>query len=153
MNKAHVIAAIIASLRSDLDAATAAAKASASAASDPDSKAENKYDTRNLEASYVARGQADRVEELQQALRSFEVLQSTVRPLVQTVEMGCLLTLGADLHYFLGPTAGGTEVTVADAEITVITPASPLSQRLMGRRQGQMITLPNGRSVALSAVA
>ena len=49
-------------LKERLDRLTRAAKESQQAATDPDSKAESKYDTRNLEASYLAVGQAKQVE-------------------------------------------------------------------------------------------
>ena len=76
MTKSAVLAAILAHLEIELEALLKGAKASFAAATDPDSKAENKYDTRTLEASYVARGQAQRVTELQEALHAFGALQT-----------------------------------------------------------------------------
>ena len=74
MNKGDLLRKITTHLRDALAAGTQAARATSDAATDPDSKAENKYDTRNLEASYLARGQAFRVAETMEALREFESL-------------------------------------------------------------------------------
>jgi transcription elongation GreA/GreB family factor len=46
--------------------------------------------------------------------------------------------------YFIGPRAGGTEVTHAGNEITVITPQSPIGQLLVGRKQGEKLKLTFG---------
>jgi transcription elongation GreA/GreB family factor len=46
--------------------------------------------------------------------------------------------------YFIGPRAGGTEVTHDEREVLVITPQSPLGQQLVGRRQGDKLKLQIG---------
>lgn len=155
MNKAALIHNIIAQLRDTLAAGTSAARATTAAATDPDSKAENKYDTRNLEASYLARGQAFRVAETMEALRDFESL--TVKSFApgQPIGEGALVTLnGADgtLHYFLGPAAGGTEVTLDGSDIMVITPSSPLGSKLLKRREGDRFELNPGRPASAVTV-
>jgi len=144
VNKVDILKKIIAALKRELDTSLAAAHAASAAASDPDSKAENKYDTRTLEASYLARGQALRVAELQDALRVYEVL--TPRPFRadEAVGIGALVILESPdglSFYFIGPSAGGTEVEHEGREIIVITPSAPLGQKLMGRFQGANITL------------
>ncbi len=148
MSKEAVAQAILARLEIELEALTRGARASFAAATDPDSKAENKYDTRTLEASYVARGQAQRVTELQEALRSFGALPKLSGP---AVRLGSLIELGQD-HYFIGPAEGGMEVCVEGREVMVITPASPLGARLMGKTAGEKVTLPSGQAVELKRV-
>jgi transcription elongation GreA/GreB family factor len=49
-------------------------------------------------------------------------------------------------HYFIAAHAGGTEVEHEGTEIFVITPASPLGQKLMGRRAGEVIEIRVGKS-------
>ena len=148
MSKEAVLKAILAQLEIELETLTRGAKASFAAATDPDCKAENKYDTRTLEASYVARGQAQRVTELQEAMRNFAALPATGGP---TVKMGSLVELGMD-HYFIGPAEGGLEITVDGQEVMVITPTSPLAARLMGKTAGEKVTLPSGQAVLLKKV-
>lgn len=151
MNKSDLIQKIITLLRDALAAGTAAARAISAAATDPDSKAENKYDTRNLEASYLARGQAFRVAETMAALGEFESLTPRAFLPDQAIAEGALVELrGADgtFYCFIGPAAGGTEITVDGSEVMVITPASPLGAKLMRRKAGEKFELTPGRPVS-----
>ncbi len=152
MLKSAVITTILARLDAELEVLLRGARASFAAATDPDSKAENKYDTRTLEASYVARGQARRVAELQAARLDFAALNIS---LSDSVRAGALLELdqqGANELYFMGPAEGGLEVRVDGREVMVITPASPLGARLMGARAGEDVSLPSGRKARLVQV-
>lgn len=153
MNKQAVLNQILAVLNAELASLTRAANEAFAAATDPDSKAENKYDTRSLEASYVARGQAKRVVELQEAVRAFEALSGSA---LESGALGALVTLEAPeglSHYFLGPFAGGTEIVHEGNEIVVITPASALGQKLVGQRKGNAIPLRPGVVANVVAVA
>ena len=152
MNKQAVLDQILAVLNAELASLTRAANDAFAAATDPDSKAENKYDTRSLEASYVARGQAKRVAELQEAVRAFEALPSGT---LESGALGALVTLAAPeglSHYFLGPFAGGTEIVHEENKIVVITPASALGQKLIGLREGDAIVLRPGVMATVTAV-
>lgn len=152
MKKSEILRQIIAALEAELNALTRAANDAFAAATDPDSKAENKYDTRNLEASYVARGQAKRVVELQEAVHAFEALPVKAS---EVGAMGALMRLEAPegvTHYFLGPAAGGTETTHEGMEVVVITLASPLGQKLAGRKEGESIPLRPGVTARVAAV-
>ncbi len=156
MNKQAVLSQILAVLNAELAALTRAAHESFAAATDPDGKAENKYDTRTLEASYVARGQARRVAELQEAVRAFAALSSAPFVHGAPVSLGSLVTLedsDGHSHYFLGPSAGGTEVRHDGDEIVIITPASALGQKLIGRREGEALTLRAGAPAKVIGVA
>ncbi len=151
MTKVLLLDLILAAIRTELEGVTRGAKASFSAATDPDSKAENKYDTRTLEASYVARGQAQRVEELQEALHLFTGLSPLEWPTETAITIGAWVGLeqGAEtFQYFVGPAAGGTEVVCEGVEILVITPASPLGQQLMGKREGAVVPVRAGGPTA-----
>jgi transcription elongation GreA/GreB family factor len=152
MQKSAVLHAILTRLESELEALMRGARASFAAATDPDSKAENKYDTRTLEASYVARGQAQRVEELQAALRGFRALQSAATSAVQIGSLISLEMLGLADFYFIGPAEGGIEIVVDGHEIMVITLASPLGVQLRGRGVGDRITLPTGQKAWLKTL-
>lgn len=143
MNKSAVLALIQKTLADELEILSKGARASFAAATDPDSKAENKYDTRTLEASYVARGQAQRVAELQQAVHQYQALKLDLDS-IATVCLGALVTLDKDQFYFMGPAAGGTEVITENQEILVITPASPLGQKLMGKKVSDKVQIGSG---------
>ena len=154
MTKTDLLTQIRITLQSELKALTKAAQESFSAATDPDSKAENKYDTRNLEASYVARGQAQRVEELQAAILAFENLPTTSFASDSRIGLGALACLAEPegrQFYFIGPAAGGTEIMLDGHEVVVITPTSPLGQKLIGRGVGDSI--PTRPGVTASVVS
>ncbi len=44
--------------------------------------------------------------------------------------------------YFLGPRAGGLEVTVDGLTVLVVTPTSPLGRELLGKSAGAIVRLP-----------
>ncbi|MFM2170117.1 MAG: hypothetical protein RI957_346 [Verrucomicrobiota bacterium] len=116
-----------------------AAQEAHAAATDAGSKAESKYDTRNLEASYLASGQAKQVEELADALRLFEAFDVMSIETAETIVMGSLVETSDGASYLLAPSAGGLEIIHDGREVTVLTPSSPLYQKLLGRAPGEWI--------------
>jgi hypothetical protein len=116
-----------------------------SAATDPDSKAEGKYDTRSLEASYLAAGQARQVDELADAVRVFEALKLPDFAMDEPIGMGALVEAdmgGETSLLLLVPAAGGMVLKMDGQEITLLTPASTLYQNLLGRRAGDYLEDP-----------
>jgi len=147
MNKRAVIRKIVARLTEELQVYFRAAHASRAEATHEQSKAESKYDTRGLEASYLARGQSRQAAEIEAAITEFEKLD--VRPFTNGagIDVGALVELehgGENSFYFLGPRAGGTEIIHDRKEILVITPQSPLGEQLMGKKQGDQPQLNFG---------
>ena len=142
MDKRSVILKIIESLQSELETYIRAAKSSHAEATADENRAENKYDTRGLEASYLAAGQANKVSELESAITAFkDLINQTTH---DAIEVGSLIELdqeGFTEFYFIGPTAGGTEVEVEGTEILVITSESPLGSQLISLKSGQKSTL------------
>lgn len=142
--KHTVAAAVIAALRAELDGYLRAARAAQAAATDPDSKAENKYDTRTLEASYLARGQALRVAETEGALAEWETMPVLSWRPMDPVNTGAVVTVAdaeGERSFFIGPAGGGTSVTPDGREFTVLTRDSPLGKQLLGRREGDVLHL------------
>ena len=74
MNKASLIQIIINELSKKLVIATQAAHAAHDEATHEDAQAENKYDTRGLEASYLAGAQSERAAQLEAAVAYFQNL-------------------------------------------------------------------------------
>jgi transcription elongation GreA/GreB family factor len=142
MKKKILIQKIIEALRKEIDSYTKAARAAHAEATHEECKAEDKYDTRGLEASYLARGQSRQVAETEKAVEDFQKMRVHDWRPGEPVEVGALveLQLGKEkVFYFMGPKAGGTEITVDKKEILVITPHAPLGQQLMGRKAGDKI--------------
>jgi transcription elongation GreA/GreB family factor len=147
VNKRAVIKKITAKLAGELEVYFRAAKFARAEATHEQNKAENKYDTRGLEASYLAHGQSRQAAEIEAAIVEFEKLSSRPFTNGDGIGVGALITLevaGEQLFYFLGPRAGGTEVVHDRKEILVITPQSPLGEQLMGRKQGDQPQLNLG---------
>lgn len=125
-----------------------AARAAHAEATHEQSKAENKYDTRGLEASYLARGQSKQAAEIAQAIEQFSKLPARDFQTSEAIDLGAFVELkGKDderSFYFIAPRAGGTEVMHEKKEVLVITPQSPLGQQLVGRKQGDRLLLAIG---------
>jgi transcription elongation GreA/GreB family factor len=147
MNKRAIIQKITAQLVSELEVYFRAAQFSRAEATHESNKAENKYDTRGLEASYLARGQSKQAAEVEAAIAEFEKLGVRKFADGDAIAVGALVELehgGENSFYFLGPRAGGTEVTHDKKEILVITPQSPLGEQLMGKKSGDQPQLNFG---------
>ena len=144
VNKQILIRNIIARLATELELYQKAARSARSEATDEQSKAENKYDTRGLEASYLARGHSRQAAEIEQCIKAFESLPVRAFSPSDPIDLGALVELGGGgerTFYFIGPRAGGTEIRQGEQEVLVITPESPLGQQLMGKKQGDQLQI------------
>lgn len=144
MNKRSLIQKIITKLNEELAVYFRAAQASRAEATHEQSRADNKYDTRGLEASYLARGQSKQAAELESSIVEFEKLGIKKFGASDGIEIGALVQLemgGEVSFYFIGPRAGGTEVVQDKHEVLVITPQSPLGAQLMEKKQGDRVQL------------
>jgi len=147
MNKRAVIQKITAKLVGELEVYFRAAQFSRAEATHESNKAENKYDTRGLEASYLARGQSKQAAELEAAIAEYQKLGVKKFANGDAIAVGALVELehgGENSIYFVGPRAGGTEVVHDKMEILVITPQSPLGEQLMGKKSGDQPQLNFG---------
>jgi hypothetical protein len=124
-------------LAADLATRQRAYKTAREAATHDEAKPENDKDTRALEQSYLARGEALRVEELVVALA--EVRAMVVRPLRpgEPAGLGALVTTDEDGMrglLWLAPHGGGTRL--AGGAVQVLTPRSPLGGAILGKANG-----------------
>ena len=124
-------------LTADLETLERAQQATLAGATHEQAKPENDKDTRALEQSYLARGQALRVEELRAGLA--EVMSMPVRAFTegQPAALGALVTVEEgeeELVLFIAPHHGGA--TLAGGAVQVVTPKSPLGRALLGKRAG-----------------
>ncbi len=150
MNKRAVLKKIIAKLTSELEVYFRAAEYARAEATHEQNKAEHKYDTRGLEASYLARGQSRQAAELEAAIVEFEKLAAKKSAPDEAIDLGALVEVelnGEKSIYFLGPRAGGTEIVHDKQEILVITPQSPLGEQLIGRKAGETVQLKLGKEI------
>jgi transcription elongation GreA/GreB family factor len=149
MNKTQLLKQIVASLSESLGVLEKAAHASHVEATHESSKAENKYDTRGLEAAYLAGGQARQAKEIMDSIKIYESLAVKDFARGEPIDLTALVELDSDatqVAYFIGPKNGGLEIEFQGKEVTVITPHSPLGQNLMGKKVGQRWTTKLGGS-------
>jgi transcription elongation GreA/GreB family factor len=150
MNKRAIIKKIVAKLTGELEVYIRAAEYARDEATHEQNKAENKYDTRGLEASYLARGQSRQAAELETAIKEFQALGARTFAAGEKIAVGALVQLelsGETVTYFLGPRAGGTEILHDKQEILVITPQSPLGEQLTGKKSGEALKLKLGGEI------
>ncbi len=139
MNKAELVKKIIDQLRVKTELHVTAAKAAHAEATHEESKAEDQYDTRGLEAAYLAAGQARQLEEVAGAVRDFSRMTVCKFGSKDPIDVSALVELKSGTErsfFFIGPSAGGTEVVHEKKTVLVITPQSPLGQQLVGKVKG-----------------
>ena len=144
MKKRLVIQKIIETLQSEMETYVRAAKFSHAEATAEENRAENKYDTRGLEASYLAAGQANKIVEIEESIAAFDALRGRKLNKAEGIDVGSLIEISQDgerAHYFIGPSAGGIEIKTSGTEVLVITPQSPLGSQLKGAKHGAKIKI------------
>jgi transcription elongation GreA/GreB family factor len=149
MNKAELLKKIVAGLNENLEVLAKAARASHAEATHESSRAESKYDTRGLEAAYLAGGQARQAKETLDAIKVYDALPLLNFRAGDPIDLTALVELEADgvcSTYFIGPKSGGLEIEHQGKEIMVITPQSPLGQILMGKKANARWTAKLGGS-------
>jgi transcription elongation GreA/GreB family factor len=140
-DKAALKAELIAQLTAQLETARAAYASAIEGATHSEARAENDKDTRGLEQSYLARGQAQRVAELEAALGSATALTVRAFAAADPIALGALVTIDEDdepRRLFLAPHGGGS---VLAGEIQVVTPSSPLGRAVLGKRVDDEVEL------------
>ena len=113
MNKAALVKKIVAHLTGKMSLHVGAARSAHAEATHEQSRADDKYDTRGLEASYLARGQAMQFAETEQALAQFHTMTVRKFPPDDPADLGALVEVESGDErtiYFIGPGAGGTEI-------------------------------------------
>lgn len=147
IDKRALMDAVQSTLTAQMEATRRSAEETRRAATHEEAKPENDKDTRGLEQSYLARGQAMRAEELEEAIARLRFLELRAFGDEDPIGLGALVTLlvdDAETRCFLVPAAGGTRVTVEGAEIQLVTPAAPLGRALLDRRAGDDFVLRIG---------
>lgn len=140
MNKQRIVDQLLNHLESNLDMLIQAAVTARDAATGEESKAENKYDTRGLEAAYLAGAQAKRSEEL--TMQIIKVKKLVLRdynedtPIGMTAIVTVAINSDDTKHFLIFPFAGGTKLDVDNSEYSVITPDSNVGSKLIGKKVG-----------------
>jgi hypothetical protein len=146
MKKTTINQILLTELENDLRRLQAANKDASAGATSSEARAETKWDTCGLEASYLARGHAQQFKALAadvHELRSFTPPSFKDWP----IDVGALVEVeqsGETMLFYLLPCGGGTELAVEGRDVTVITPESPVGAALLGKRSGDSYSFRAG---------
>lgn len=150
MDKTLLLKQIVIRLGENLEVLERAARASHTEATHESSRAESKYDTRGLEAAYLAGGQARQAREIMDSIKLYQSFNLRDFAAGEPIDLSAVVKLktrDATALYFIGPKNGGLEVDHDGEEVTVVTPHSPLGQNLIGKKSGESWTEKSGGSV------
>lgn len=137
LNKQLILDTLIQNLKKELSEVESAANSARDLATADDLKSEGKYDTRAIEASYLAGAQAKRVEEIK---LDIQMLEETELQNSSKLQMGSLALIehnGQKRFYFLTSTSGGTMLTIDGQPVLVISVFSPLGSEALGLVKGE----------------
>jgi transcription elongation GreA/GreB family factor len=149
--KIEIFAKLRTQVEENLKEVLSTQKATQDGATHAENKAENDKDMRSTEASYLARGLAQRVATLQDTnaqLVGLEIKTFNAQDIIAATALVCLLDEDEkESLYLLLPTAGGEKISYQNKLIKAITPTSPLGEELIGRKVGDdfEVDLPGGR--------
>lgn len=147
MDKKLIIDFLIESIQSELDKAQQALESTNSYKSG-DMKQEGKYDTRAIEAGYLAGAQQKRVKELEIELALLKKIDQKALEKKSIVSIGSIVDVKGEkgMHrYFILPAGGG----VSYNGVSVITTNSPMGNELIQLEERDSFELesPNGSKV------
>jgi transcription elongation GreA/GreB family factor len=156
--KVRVLAALRAQLAADLEALKRSQEDSHAGATHAESRPEHAKDTRSVEASYLARGLAERVVTLQNASSRLEGFELRTFAPDDVAALSALVELEVEgapepALYFLAPAGGGVALALAGETVHVVTPTSPIGSALMGCEVGDEVAFrtPKGSREVLIA--
>ena len=140
-DKASLRRELLEQLEGQLASARAAHAAATEGAISDEARPENDKDTRGLEQSYLARGHAQRVADLETAV---SVIGAMKVDAMTQVAVGALVVVDEDDRertLFVAAHGGGL---VVGGDVTVVTPTAPIGRALHGKIAGDDCELVAG---------
>lgn len=145
MEKSLLQQQVLNQLADDLLQAEQAVRAAHETATHEENIAENKYDTRGLEASYLATGQVRRAEGIRKALASWRQFRPPPYDPSRGIQLGALVCLvdadGKQQHLFLGPDGGSMKLHSGTQVVQVISSDAPLGRAMLGKCEGDEVSM------------
>ena len=147
LDKRALHKALKAALEKQREVAAASQKRTQDAATHSENRAEGDKDMRATETSYVARGQAQRVQALDEDLVRLAGMPIRDFGEDDPIGLSAIVTLeGASgtSTVFVATAGGGEKLTVGGQTIPVVTSTAPLGKALIGARVGDEVTVRRG---------
>ena len=143
--KKELIARLVTHVQGEMATMRKAALDAAEGATHAEAKPENDKDTRAIEASYLAAGQAERFRQMESALNVLLGLEMAELKKSSPITATAVITLeddaGEQTAFLLLPSFGGVGLELNGKKVQVVTPPSPLGAALLGRTEGDVIEL------------
>ena len=124
-------------IQEELDKAKSAFETTRNHASEKELKAEGKYDTRSIEAGYLAGAQKKRVDELELEIQLLDEMNIDHPP--EKVSVGSLVEITLNNQnrlYFISSTSGGSLLNIQNNPVLVISAFSPIGSEAIGLEKG-----------------
>ncbi len=137
MNKENILSYLKDQLQTEFDKAKEAYETSRAHATNGELKSEGKYDTRSIEAGYLAGAQKKRVDELESEIKLLDEIDLKLPS--NTVSVGSLVEIefnNMTRHYFISSTSGGTMMKTDEGVVLVISAFSPIGVEVIGLSSG-----------------
>ncbi len=147
MKKKELLEALRVQLEKNKAALIEAAKATYEAATHEESKPENEYDTRGLEASYLAGAQAKRISEIEEILvicKHLSIKDFSPDDKINASAVVEVKHKEKSTFFFFLPKGGGVHFSFQGKEFQVITPSSPLGEALQDLLMGDVALVDQG---------
>lgn len=145
LDKDEALRALRQLVADDLERASEAQRETQRGATHEEAKPENDKDTRALEATYLARGLAERVVALENAVAALSGLKLRSFDAETPIALGAVVTLapeqGPPASYFIVPAAGGLKLNVGSHVLTTVTLEAPLGRALLGAFEGDEVSV------------
>ncbi len=151
MNKRELLNIIIANVLERFNLLTASAQEARDAATNEESKAENKYDTRGLEASYLAGAQSKRSQEIKESLFYLQKIEDKDLAVKDKIGLLSIVSLvdesDIETMFFILPVQGGIKLKdQIYGSISTITLNTPLGRAMINKKVGEEVELKKGNS-------
>lgn len=147
IDKMRLVEQIKAQISADFEALKKAALATYEDATHEESKPENEYDTRGLEASYLAGAQGKRLAEIEEIFAMYNYLQLKKFTAKDAIELSAVVEVehnGKINHVFIVPKGGGMTLAYEGLNIQLIATTSPLGEALLGLEVSDIAVIDSG---------
>ena len=133
---------LIQELRKDLSQLTKIAEDARTEAISSEMKQEGKFDTRAIEAGYLASAQAKRISDLGQEIIQIQKINLDSSSEISIGSLVKVMELNESKYYFLLPITGGKSYEFQKRKVVIVSPNSPLGQNLLGKSELEEIETP-----------
>ena len=147
IDKNKLVEKIKIQLEHDFEKLKAAALATYEDATHEESKPENEYDTRGLEASYLAGAQGKRLADIEEVYASIKFLNVKNFTANDPIELSALVEVdlkGKRQFLLIAAKGGGVHVEFEGMSIQAIASSSPLGEALLGLKKDDIAVIDSG---------